>query len=217
MLFLDADTLLGEGALDACASLPADGLFVASIKHVPDHYSPTIRLGMKVVYLLIFLSLAFGFPVTNGDFLLTNKHTYDALGGFREGYLLGEDTDFGHRARKAGATSFMIWKFHVVASSRRLGIMPIGVLIWIWAKAYTRVLLKGPTPKKAGINYPFGLWGKAEEELLFLRSRCRSLRMSLGVKIASCASIKHMNTRLKAGFFSSCCENCQPSQKIAAN
>ena len=97
MLFLDADTVLGEGALDACASIAVEGLFVASIKHVPDRYSPTIRFGMKVIYLLIFLSMALKFPVTNGDFLLTNKRTYDAVGGFREGYLLGEDTDFGLR------------------------------------------------------------------------------------------------------------------------
>ena len=97
----------------------------------------------------------------------------------------------------------MIWEFHVVASSRRLARMPVGILIWIWAKAYVRVLLKGPTPKTAGIDYPFGLWGEADELLVFA-IKCRSLRMSAGVNITNCTTIKHIKTRLKIGFLSVC-------------
>ncbi|MFJ5668480.1 glycosyltransferase family 2 protein [Micromonospora chalcea] len=159
LLFLDADTLVGKGALEACSYLNGGPLFVASIRHIPDRDSLSTRVGMLVINALILLCRAVGLPVTNGDFILTNKQTHQAIGGFKEGYLLGEDTDFGLRARQAGAKTLIMWKHHVVASSRRLSTMSVPSLVWTWSRAYIRAIFVGPTPRNGDVTYPFGNWG----------------------------------------------------------
>lgn len=162
LLFLDADTIVGEGTLSACSHLDGGDCFVASIRHVPDRTSLSIRAGMVAINLLIRLCHVVRFPVTNGDFILTSKQTHEAIGGFREGYLLGEDTDFGLRARRAGARALIIWNHQVVACSRRLSRMSVARLVWIWSTAYVRVIFVGPTPKRGSVCYPFGDWGVGE-------------------------------------------------------
>jgi hypothetical protein len=73
---------------------------------------------------------------------------------------LGEDTEFGYRARGIGADHLMEWRAFVVASSRRLSTSSAPRIAFVWAQAYLRVVLgKGPTGHRANdSSYPFGLW-----------------------------------------------------------
>ncbi|MFI5937060.1 glycosyltransferase family 2 protein [Actinoplanes sp. NPDC051494] len=158
LLFLDADVTLTPGVLRECAAASEDRLFVGAILHKADIDTFGTRAGLVLIYALLLVARVFGFGVTNGDFLLTNRATFDKIGGFREGYLLGEDTDLGVRARRAGAGYAFISREHVVASSRRLTQMSAGSLIAIWSRAFIRAVLRGPTPRSSDIKYPFGSW-----------------------------------------------------------
>lgn len=163
LLFLDADVVLGPGVLKQCEQVfsARSAMFVGSIRHVPDRGSVATYVTLAVIYALIAASRVAGFPVTNGDFLLTNKRTHARLGGFREGFLLGEDTDFGLRARKVGAKSFMIWSRSVVASSRRLELTSALSLARTWVGAFVHVLRgRGPVgDRNNDDSYPYGRWG----------------------------------------------------------
>lgn len=161
LLFLDADVILGPSALHRCASrIEGRRLAVVSIRHRADRRSPMLLAAMLCVYVLILAARAFRYPVTNGDFLLTNRATFAAIDGFRTGFLLGEDTDFGYRASRLGAACLMEWRPFIIASSRRLAHSSSFKLVFTWARAYLRVI-RGRGPSGARVDdaeYPYGLW-----------------------------------------------------------
>jgi glycosyltransferase involved in cell wall biosynthesis len=162
LLFLDADVLLSDRSAvwRTLQLLEPQELGVVSIRHHPDTPRITVRCLMLLVYALIGAALSVGLPVTNGDFLLTNRRTVEDLGGFMEGFLVGEDTDFGFRVRRRGGRTLMNWQSSVTASSRRLSITAPHQLIAMWAYAYLRNLLgRGPTGSRLRDDmYPFGHW-----------------------------------------------------------
>ncbi len=158
LLFLDADIVLTPGVLQQCSSVSSGQMFVGAVVHKADIDTRLTRAGLAVVYGLIRLARLTGLGVTNGDFLLTSRITFDRIGGFREGYLLGEDTDFGIRAGRAGASYVFFGDQPIIASSRRLAQMSTARLIAIWARAFLRAIFRGPTPRSSGIDYPYGTW-----------------------------------------------------------
>ncbi|MEX1652236.1 glycosyltransferase [Streptomyces pseudovenezuelae] len=161
LLFLDADVILGEGVIQRSLDrLSPDELHIISARHRADRPSFGTHTALFFIYFLILLARLAHFPVTNGDFLLTNKRTFQSLDGFREGFLLGEDTDFGIRARSLGARHSIEWRASITASSRRLSTVSAWKLAVIWAAAYMRVIRgKGPTgTRKNDEGYPYGKW-----------------------------------------------------------
>ncbi|MFC9678425.1 glycosyltransferase family 2 protein [Streptomyces sp. NPDC056948] len=161
LLFLDADVVLGPQVIQRCLRrMDPRELCMVSVRHSPDRSNAGIRATLLLIYLLILLARLFGYPVTNGDFMMTNKRTFRALDGFKEGFLLGEDTDFGVRARGMGARHSIEWRSYVTASSRRLSVVPAPRLAFIWAAAYLRVVRgKGPVGTRANDRrYPYGKW-----------------------------------------------------------
>ncbi|SDT32381.1 glycosyltransferase [Actinoplanes derwentensis] len=158
LLFSDADVVLAPGVLRECATAPVDEMFVGAIMHKADVDTRASRAGLAVIYALIRTASAVGVGVTNGDFLLTNRLTFDRAHGFQEGFLLGEDTDFGVRSCRLGARFILFSKEHVVASSRRLSQMSVPKLVAIWSRAFLRAVFRGPTPRSSRIDYPFGTW-----------------------------------------------------------
>ncbi len=161
VLFLDADVVLSPGLLGQIYRKNFSGNFVASIRHTSDRPTMLTSSALIAVHLLMTISRACGVPVTNGDFILTSRETLEAVGGFAEGYILGEDTYFGICAGRLGAKAHMIWSPPLVASARRLDTTPTFSLVYTWVRAFLRAFLHGPTP--AGqVNYPFGLWGSAK-------------------------------------------------------
>jgi glycosyltransferase involved in cell wall biosynthesis len=161
LLFLDADVVLGDGVLHRCLRrLGPDELHIVSVRHRADHSTVGVQATLVFIYFLILVARLAGWPVTNGDCLLTNRRTFQATGGFKEGFLLGEDTDFGVRACNLGARHSIEWRTFVIASSRRLSVTPAWKLALTWATAYTRVIRgKGPTGVRPDDElYPYGKW-----------------------------------------------------------
>ncbi len=93
LLFVDADVVLDGDVLERCLSRIGDKrLAVLSVRHRADQQSLTIAITLLAIDTLIALARMLGKPVTNGDFLMTTRETFERVGGFAEGYLLGEDT-----------------------------------------------------------------------------------------------------------------------------
>ncbi|WP_298887493.1 glycosyltransferase [uncultured Serinicoccus sp.] len=158
VLFLDADTVLRPDAMAVLLAKDLGPRYVAAARHYADHPTLATQLLLWVIHGLMRLAVTVGVPVTNGDFIYTSLDTLEAVGGFAEGFALGEDTDFGLRARKVGARPFLLHGVAVQASSRRLDIISPVRLVRIWVTAFLRSWIIGPTPKDK-VNYPFGLWG----------------------------------------------------------
>jgi glycosyltransferase involved in cell wall biosynthesis len=162
LLFIDADVVLpaSDVVVRCIRRLDPSELGIVSVRHAADTRSLRARIPLIAAYALIVIARACGYPVTNGDFLLTNARTFRMLGGFAVGSLLGEDTDFGVRASKAQARSILEWRTHIVASSRRLSTTSGLRLVLTWAHAYVRVIRgRGPTGLRSDDSaYPYGKW-----------------------------------------------------------
>jgi glycosyltransferase involved in cell wall biosynthesis len=155
LLFLDADVILPDHCLSRL-SKKVDGKenFMAAILHLNQNMTIVDCFALAFVYGLFFISWLARMPVTNGDFILTTRAVHDRINGFREGAILGEDTDYGFRAVKAGTKYQFIFATHVIASDRRMKQMGRFRLILLWAKVFLRVKKHGPT--YSGVDYPFG-------------------------------------------------------------
>lgn len=158
ILFLDADVILPRAMFSRLNQLPSTGLFIASARHVANDSGPMVQMALWAINALILVARCARVPVTNGDFIYTSRRTLESLAGFREGFILGEDTDLGIRARKAGARSYYIWTPPITASDRRLTLVSTPRLVLIWIKAFLRALRGTPTSPDLE-EYPFGLWG----------------------------------------------------------
>jgi glycosyltransferase involved in cell wall biosynthesis len=162
LLFLDADVILPLGALNALSAKVKSGKpFIATVFHISDPMNLRTRAALCVLYTLMMIARLAKCPVMSGDFLLTTRQTHDQLAhGFAEGFLLGEDTDYGLRCVRAGARYHFYWSVSVIASDRRAREIGRLRLIFVWARAFIHVLRKGPVPKSSGLSYPFGHYGQ---------------------------------------------------------
>ena len=162
LLFLDADVILPPGTLNSLSVKVKSGKpFIATVFHVSDPMSLSTRAALCVLYTLMMIARLAKCPVMSGDFLLTTRQTHDELAhGFAEGFLVGEDTDYGLRCIRAGARYHFYWSVSVIASDRRAREIGRLRLIFVWARAFIHVLRKGPVPKSSGLIYPFGHYGQ---------------------------------------------------------
>jgi glycosyltransferase involved in cell wall biosynthesis len=155
LLFLDADVILANGCLNKLASkVRHQEQFIAAVLHVSQNMNIADYVVLGVIYFLFFISWLAGTPVTNGDFILTTKTQHDRINGFKEGAILGEDTDYGLRSVKAGAKYHFYFSAHIIASDRRISQMGRWKLLKIWSKAFLRARKTGPT--YMGVEYQFG-------------------------------------------------------------
>ncbi|MEO5499361.1 MAG: glycosyltransferase [Candidatus Saccharimonadales bacterium] len=154
LLFLDADVILPASCLNTLAKYSFSDRFIAATFHRSPKMNVLDFLSLVIIYFLFLIAWIARTPVVNGDFILTSKNLHKSIGGFKEGAILGEDTDYGVRAVKAGATYKFLFRTHVIASDRRLKQMGRIKLISIWSKAFIRARKEKPTYKN--IDYPFG-------------------------------------------------------------
>lgn len=155
-LFLDADVLLAKNCLNTIYKKTVKEDFVAAALHGSDHIYFTDYFFLAIVYLFFLLSYIAGFPVTNGDFILTSKLNHNKIKGFRKGAVLGEDTDYGIRSVKNGTKYYFFFQKLVYGSDRRVrkvGRIRLGL---IWAKAFLHVVRHHePVYPSSKNNYPF--------------------------------------------------------------
>lgn len=162
LLFLDADVILPPNFLNRLApKIKISAPFVAAVSHVAPKMSVLDTATLAIVYILFFISWLAGTPVTNGDFILTNRENHRRINGFKEGAILGEDTDYGVRSVKRGAKYKFYFSPHIIASDRRVREMGRWRLLVVWSKVFIRVRRHGPT--YSGVDYPFGHYGQDKE------------------------------------------------------
>jgi hypothetical protein len=110
---------------------------------------------LLLAYPLIIAYLWFD-PITPGGLTLTSKEIHLKIGGFVEGLVLGEDTDYGRKAIKAGAHYkffFTPFAFHSPRRAREMG--RVG-LLWFWLKATFYVKRHGLKDVHSKFSYPYG-------------------------------------------------------------
>jgi glycosyltransferase involved in cell wall biosynthesis len=158
LLFVDADVILPPGVLNALAvKIKSNRPFVASVFHVPNRMNIRDAAVLGLTYGLLGLARIGGYPVTNGDFLLTTREThYELAHGFAENTLMGEDTDYGLRCFRAGAKYYFFPTISIIASDRRVRDMGRLPLLFTWSRAFIHVIRKGPIPKDSNRKYPYG-------------------------------------------------------------
>lgn len=162
LLFLDADIRIPSATLAACIEAAPASHFVAAARHAPPSSHMTLRATMGIIDLLMRVAALANRGATNGDFILTDRETFEDVGGFRDDCLLGEDTDFGLRAQKRGAQYRYLRSTAIVPDGRRAELAPAPLVALEWIRSYLSVLLLGKPPKRTWfVDYPFGVWGEA--------------------------------------------------------
>lgn len=158
ILFLDADVVLDKYFLDqAVQKIGVHETYVLAFMHRFRGMSLTDRLFFVIGCTVLIFLLIIKMPVTNGDCMLTNKKTFNLLGGFKQGVFLGEDIDFGRRAIAISAYYKFHWRPRVVGSLRRAYKMGRSKLLLSWVPLYFRVIKNGPILKKdAPKGYHYG-------------------------------------------------------------
>lgn len=159
LLFLDADVILPPDFLRDLTSRDVRISFVAAVRHRTPSMSWSDQLMLGLVYLLFAIAWLIGVPVTNGDCIFTSKQTFTLIGGFREGALIGEDTDFGIRAVRAGAAYRFFLKPSLVACDRRLAENGRLRLVLLWSFVFLHVIIRGPVYSSRLFRYPYGHYG----------------------------------------------------------
>jgi hypothetical protein len=174
LLFLDADVVLPAGVIEAVVRRVDEGRpFVVSVNHTAGTLGILDRLFLVAGFTFVALARIIGAPPVIGDFLMTSRAQHQAIGGFVEGALLGEDTDYGLRSVKAGARYYFFGSLWVVGSDRRVRIMGRTKVLIVWTRGFWHVMRKGPVFPGEGYEYPFGHFGRPEPKVVAKRSKLR--------------------------------------------
>jgi len=161
LIFFDADVVLPLNFLEALAAqVHGDKPFIGAVMHMGEKMSLIDYASLVAVYGLGFLAWLARMPFINGDCMVTTRANHQRVGGFVEGAILGEDTDYGFRSIRAGAKYRFFMRPHVIASDRRITELGVNrwTLLWTWSRAFLKVKRHGPTFE--GVEYPFGRYGK---------------------------------------------------------
>lgn len=156
LLFLDADVLLAKNCLNILRNKTVPEKFVAAALHSSDNIYFTDYFFLGIVYFLFLLAYIGKVPVTNGDFIFTSKKNHDYIKGFKEGAMLGEDTDYGVRSVRSGARYYFFFQILVYGSDRRVRKVGRIKLLLIWSKAFLHVRKHGPIYDTKKADYLFG-------------------------------------------------------------
>lgn len=156
LLFLDADVVLPAGFLKALTRLP-NAPFVCAFRHVATDLSVGDRAFLMVIYGLMLITWWLRSPATNGDCILIDRAHHERISGFAEATLLGEDTDYGLRAVRLGATYRLFWFPTVIGSRRRINDEGRMRMLYLWCRVFILVRFRGPLyDDGSGLLYPFG-------------------------------------------------------------
>jgi len=125
LVFLDADVAIPEELLERIAAAMEDP---SCLGGAPDtDYRP--RRAVMRVYLRLWRVLALVLRMAQGTAQFCRREAFEALGGYDEAILMGEDVDFVWRlrrlARRRGARVVMLRDVRVLPSARRYDAWPL--------------------------------------------------------------------------------------------
>jgi len=157
LLFLDADVLLSPTLIsDVIHSVDSRRPFIVSVGHIWGRDKLAERLILPLGLAFVWAARLLGAPPIIGDFLFTTKEQHQKIGGFVEGALLGEDSDYGFRSVKAAARYYYLWRLRVISSDRRFKLMGHMKLQMVWMRGFIHVVRRGPVFPGEGYEYPYG-------------------------------------------------------------
>jgi len=118
LVTIDADSQMSENTLLAIDRALASGKTVGGGTRIyPDRYSPGIRATLVAMNILLFVTQI------SGGLFWCHREDFEAIGGFNENLVSGEDVDFARRlkahGRKTGRTFSTLRDAHIVTSCRK--------------------------------------------------------------------------------------------------
>lgn len=119
LLFLDADVVLPRDFLEKCSKeigrrrLAIAAAYITPIKPTKKDYYLYEAVNTYLRFTKHF------YPHAYGCCIFVKKGIHDAIGGFDESLVMGEDHDYVRRARKKGIFSFLT-SYKIPVSERRL-------------------------------------------------------------------------------------------------
>jgi glycosyltransferase involved in cell wall biosynthesis len=118
LFFLDSDVILPPTFIElALKEFEDKYLDAAAVDIEPISSKHVDKLFFKIQRSLM-IQLQDLYPFTIGAAILTTKRMYQRIGGFNEKMRLGEDNDYGNRARKIGRCG-VVTSTHIQLSVRR--------------------------------------------------------------------------------------------------
>jgi glycosyltransferase involved in cell wall biosynthesis len=158
LLFLDADIVLSPNVLkDLTSKVRCKGPFIVTVMHTLQSMNIIDRLFyVAFAYVFISCTLMARIKPVIGDFIFTTLENHKRIGGFIEGAIIGEDSDYGFRSVKAGAKYHFYYRPMVIASARRARLTGRTRLLLLWIPAFFHVRKHGPIFPGEGYDYPFG-------------------------------------------------------------
>jgi len=155
LFFVDADTRINRAhVVEAIGALEA-GYAGGSARVVTDGVIPL----WGRVLLRTFCAVYFGFNLGAGAFLFTTRRNFDAVRGFDEQYLIGEEVYFSLALKKLGR--FKVLREPILTSGRKLRMYSARQIL---ANSFT-VILGGPRVARSRAKLYLWYEGKREKRV----------------------------------------------------
>ncbi len=148
LLFIDADSVVLPYALERADRFIQEkkpGLFTTWFRS--DSEKPSDGLITLLFGMFIEAAILFHRPTTQGTFMAVKKQAFQAIHGFDEQHLFGEDHDLVTRLTKKGITLHILRETLYVYSFRRLRYQKTLKTLQSYAKSVFSVLLTNKTPR----------------------------------------------------------------------
>ncbi|PYJ24873.1 MAG: glycosyl transferase family 2 [Verrucomicrobia bacterium] len=152
LFFVDADTRInGTHITEAVAALDA-GCTGGSARVTIDGCIPL----WGRVLIRTFCTLYFGLNLGAGAFLFTSRRNFDAIGGFDEGYFVGEEVFFSLALRRLGR--FKVLREPIITSGRKLRMYSARQILG----NFFAVVVRGPRAARSRAKLEMWYDGKRE-------------------------------------------------------
>ncbi len=148
LLFIDADSIVLPYALERADRFIQErkpGLFTTWFRS--DSEKPSDGLITLLFDMFIEAAILFHRPTTQGTFMAVKKQAFQAIDGFDEQHLFGEDHDLVTRLTKRGVKLHILRETLYVYSFRRLRYQKTLKTLQSYARSVFSVLLTNKTPR----------------------------------------------------------------------
>lgn len=154
ILFLDADVIPGRTLVsDLLVAFDESGFVAATCTLQPLQAGIVVRTGLRLANACLRLVQSVR-PHAPGCCIVVRRDVHEAIGGFDESLLMGEDHDYFRRASLQGSVG-VLSDISIAVSMRRLercGLLKLAA-IYAWSEVHT---LLGRPVRRLPFEYPLG-------------------------------------------------------------